>query len=677
MRGPTLGWGVHAFVDGVTYLVVDPETDASGLYHGDTRHLSAISVTVDGTELAELDEVRHPPSRRETLSADVGSSINGVRDAPADKQAATVLERTQRVSQGRYLERLTVHNTTERVRTPAVELTFDADFADIFAVRGAGSGVDRAPTAEVDARSVTYGVGAASAGEAATDGPLADVGHETTVTFDGEPTSLRPGLATFEPELPSQGSWTVEVTVVPGGDGSTVHDPTTVETDPGASGTDRIDPFAVQGPVETGVEAYDRVLGQARRDLAALTTTTSEGAVPLAGAPWFVTVFGRDALLTSHLMVPFAPDLARGTLRYLAAHQGTEHHADSDQAPGKILHEVRRGALARGDGTPTPTFYGTVDATPLWVVLLQETWRWTGDDDLVAELWPALDAALSWIEDTTAEVGEDPFLYYDALGDNGVVHKTWRDSANGVQFADGSQVSPPLASAAVQGLVYAATTGAAELAGAVHDDYDRAESLLGRARRLRSAFDRAFWMEGAGQYATARTAAGELVDSATSNLGHCLWSGIVPLARAPRLADRLLEPDLFSGWGIRTTSAAEPGYRPVSYHAGSVWPHDNAIAAQGLARYGHHEAAETVAFAQFDAYEALEDRSIPELFCGFDDTRPPVAYPSACRPQAWSAAAPFGLLSALFALDPEDTAVGREPDRIDERALNGVFEYWA
>lgn len=689
---------MNAFVDGVTYLLVDPQTSSGGVYHGDTRHLSTLSVTVDDVDLHALDETPYRPSRRVCRYADVGSSINEVTDAVDGKQATTVLERRQEVTEGLFAETVTVHNCSSRTRTPTVDVEFGVDFADIFEVRGLDDGVERDVDADADARSVTYAY-TARAGEvgehepnpgAEGTAPRADSGEttpradsrettprpdsegaitlETAVRFDAAPQSLRPGRARFEPTLQSQESWTVSVEVVPGGDVSTVH-----------RAGERVDPFVVDGAVETGNDDYDRTFAQARRDVRALTTNTDHGLVPLAGAPWFVTVFGRDSLLTAHQLVSFAPDLARGTLRYLAAHQGTETDECSDEAPGKILHEVRRGELARFASVPETCFYGTVDATPLWVVLLHELWRWTDDDGVVEELWPNLTAALEWIDRTVAAVGDDPFLHYESFGTSGVVHKTWRDSATGVQFADGTQVTPPLASAAVQGFVYDAYTRAAELSSAVRGDEGFASDRRQRARDLQDRFDDAFWMADRDHYATALTAEGDPVDSATSNMGHCLWSGIVPSHRAASVADRLLAPDMFSGWGVRTTSADEAGYSPVSYHAGSVWPHDNVIAAQGLARYDLHDAAQSVALAQLDAYSQLDGNAIPELFCGFDDSRPPVPYPSACRPQAWAAAAPFGLLEALFGLEPGDgrgPVLGHDPERLSRDALAGVLDHW-
>lgn len=669
---------MDTLVDGVSYLLTGPGTSGAGFYHGDTRHLTPLSVTIDGVDLSALSKHHARPAGRTCLYSDVGSAINEVTDAAASNRAITILERRQQVREGVLRETISVQNSDSGSWEPRVGIDFDADFADIFEIRGVDGAIDRSVSSRSDERTVRYSYTYESDwGRGNRDGACT---LETTVRFDPAPRRLDRGRATYEPTLESQETWTITVEVVPGGDLSTVHaaQSEAAESSNG-TGRPRIDPFVSDAPIETDDEERDRTFAQARRDLLALTTRTEHGPVPLAGAPWFVTVFGRDSLLTALQLLPFAPDLARGTLEYLAAHQGTETGERTDEAAGKILHEVRSGELARTGATPATHSFGTIDATPLWVVLLGETWRWTGDDELVEDLRPNLEAALSWIERQAAAVGGDPFLYYREFGTAGVVHKTWRDSAQGVQYADGAQATPPLASAAVQGLGYRAYCTAAELSSAVFGDDERAEALGRRAQDLRAKFDDAFWMSNVDYYATALTPDHDHVDSLTSNLGHCLWTGVVPESRADRLADLLLGPDLFSGWGVRTTSAGERGYRPVSYHAGSVWPHDNVVAATGLARYGYHDGARRIALRQLDAFAHFDGNSVPELFCGFDDDRPPVPYPAACRPQAWSAAAPFGLLGALFALAPDsdgEPVVGNEPPDIDVTAITDVIEHW-
>ncbi|WP_135533486.1 amylo-alpha-1,6-glucosidase [Halostella pelagica] len=702
---------MNTLVDGVTYLVADDRSDAGGLYHGDTRYLLPLAVDVAGIDLTLVSDDRRPPTRRTRRYASVGTTVNEISDTVTTKHATVALTRRQTVTEGAVVEQFDLHNHFPEERTFEVTVRFDADFTDIFEVRGIHEATDRAVSTTVDDRTVTFASDQADGNGGTT--PL-----ETTVTFDAEPTRLDHCTATFSPTLSPQERWrttvevvprgesTVRATPSPAGDGAAesgegaVGETSNVDSDgplsetsngdahrervaadegrPETPGTRRDGPFILDGPIRTGNAEYDRIFRQARRDVSALTTVTDQGPVPLAGAPWFVTVFGRDSLLSSYSLLPVAPALARGTVRYLAARQGTCTDERRDESPGKILHEIRRGELARTGAIPQTPYYGSVDATPLWAVLLHETWRWTGDDELVTDLWGALDAALDWIERQVEAVGDNPFLYYRELGLGGVVHKVWRDSANGVQHTDGTQASPPLASAAVQGYVYDALTRAAELASVVRGDDELASDLTARAAALAARFDEAFWMPDREFYAAALTADGRQVDTVVSTVGHCLWSGIVPDRRGDAVADRLLDPALFSGWGLRTLSADDDGYSPVSYHAGGVWPHDNALVALGLARYERHDAAETVAAAQLDALSRIDGESAPELFCGFDGVVDPVPYPSACRPQAWAAAAPFAFLRAVFDLGPGpfDPCSVREPDAFSSNAAVPVVDAW-
>lgn len=657
---------MNSLVEGVSYFVPDSGSGAGGFYHGDTRHLRPLSMSLDDADLGPVDEQYQPPASVTVSYADATTTVNEISDAATSKHGRTVLVRTRSVAEGRLRERFELWNHGPERRTIEVTVGLDADFADIFEVRGVCDPIDRDVRATVAAASVTYEY-------RYRDRQGTTRSAETTVSFDTEPATIDSDRARFALGLDPQSRAAVTVDVVPGGDDATVR------TDRPAAGTDRVDPFILNEPLETGDPETDRTFARAREDVAALTTRTDHGPVPLAGAPWFVTVFGRDALLASYFLLPVAPSLARGTLRYLAARQGERDDDRADEAPGKFLHEVRSGELARTGAVPHLPYYGTVDATPLWLKLLHETWAWTGDDELVSDLWPSAAASLDYLVAQVDAVADDPFLYYRDLGNTGVRHKTWRDSANGVQYADGRQAGPPLAAADIQGYLYDAFHRAAELAGDVRDDDQLAAALRDRAERTADRFDAAFWLPDRDCYAAALTPDGERVDSVTSTVGHCLWSGIVPTGRSDALADRLLEPDVWSGWGLRTLSAADAGYSPVSYHAGGVWPHDNAIAAMGLARYGHRDAARRIVANQLRAFARFPDQRIPELFCGFDDRRPPVAYPSACLPQAWAAASPFGLLRALFGLGPDDarpTRDARSAAVIDPAAADAVAAAW-
>ena len=310
---------------------------------------------------------------------------------------------------------------------------------------------------------------------------------------------------------------------------------------------------------------------------------------------------------------------------------------------------------------------------------MTELWEWTDDEQLVRELAPALEEGLAWIETARERHGDDPFLYYDRSPDVGLRHKAWRDTPGSVQFPDGEPTDTPIASVEVQGYVYRALRDAAVLYDEVLNDPNRAATLQDEADELAEAFEAEFWLPDEKYYAVAKIGSGEIVPTPTSNVGHCLWAGIVDDDRAALVADRLLSADLFSRWGIRTMSTEVDGYSPVSYHLGSVWPHDNSLIALGLAEYGYHEAVEQIAAAVLDACTQFDDSRIPEVFCGFDDDLTPIEYPSSCVPQAWSAATPFALLRALFDLSPTENGVdiGATPHIVPESAIDPVIDYWS
>lgn len=669
-------------VDGYTLFVGDPERagvspgDDGGLYYRDTRHLSALTVGVEGTELTTLGRDLAGPDRRTVVATDGDSSVNRVDEAE-HKRSDLVVATTQTVAAGVGLgQRVALANHSAAPFAGRLTVGFDADFADVFEVRGFDAQLERTPSTAVDDRTVTY----AHEYERQDGEPVT---RTTTISFDQVPSSLAATEATFDVDLDSQERTTVDVSVRPRrstgppetSDGGTVAD----ATDVAAVDDDCGDEAAVSLPaVETGRESYDRVFARAGEDLAALTAATDHGPVPLAGAPWFATVFGRDALIAAYQALPVAPALAGGTLRYLAAHQGTTVDDASEEAPGKMFHEMREGELAARGRVPHTPYYGSVDATPLWVVLLAERYHWTGDDDLVVELADALGAALDWIDRARAARGDDPFLYYEQSPTMGLLHKAWRDTPGSVQSPDGVVAEPPIASVEVQGYVHRALRDAADLYDAVLGDGSRADELRDEADRLAGAFDETFWLPGRGYYAVAKDGMGGLVETRTSNVGHCLWSGLVPAERAGAVADVLRSDDLFSGWGLRTVAASAAGYSPVSYHLGSVWPHDTSLTALGLARYGFHDDADRLARGVLDACTQFDDERIPELFCGFGDDLAPKPYASSCVPQAWSAGAPYALLRAAFDLRPGNGCieVGADTDVFAETAMDPVVERW-
>ncbi|NTV40189.1 MAG: amylo-alpha-1,6-glucosidase, partial [Demequinaceae bacterium] len=392
-----------------------------------------------------------------------------------------------------------------------------------------------------------------------------------------------------------------------------------------------------------------------KRDLGALRIIDPaypEDDVVAAGAPWFMALFGRDSLLTSWMMLPYAPDLALGTLRTLARLQGRSESPMTEEQPGRILHEVRLGAdqsLALGGDK---VYYGSIDSTPLFVMLAGKAHRWGVPLEELAELKPSIDRAIDWIT-THGDRDGDGFIEYMRGTDRGLLNQGWKDSSDSVAHSDGRVVEPPVALAEVQAYCYAAYLAAAELEEALGDAAN-AGRLRDRAAALQARFHEAFWLPDLGFYALALDAHKEPTQVVTSNIGHCLWSGIVPEEFADRVVDRLLEPDMFTGFGIRTLSSQSRRYNPVSYHNGSVWPHDTVLTAAGMARYGRRDAAVKVTTGLLDALEAFGGR-LPELFCGFprSDAPVPIPYPTSCSPQAWAAATPFEMLRICLGMEAD------------------------
>jgi glycogen debranching enzyme len=373
--------------------------------------------------------------------------------------------------------------------------------------------------------------------------------------------------------------------------------------------------------------------------------------VVAAGAPWFMTLFGRDALLTSWMLLPLDPSLALGTLHTLARLQGTKVDPLSEEEPGRILHEVRSGLdseYALGGGE---VYYGSSDATPLFVMLLGELRRWGYARGEVDALLPHADRALAWI-DQYGDSDGDGFVEYQRATDRGLANQGWKDSFDAISFTTGALAEPPIALAEVQGYVYAAYVARAHFAREAGEE-DVAGHWAQQAAALKRRFNEAFWLPDRGYYALALDRDKRPVDALASNMGHCLWTGVVDEDKAAAVAGHLLSPAMFTGFGVRTLAETMGGYNPMSYHNGSVWPHDNAILAAGLMRYGAVAQAQRIATAVFDAGESFGGR-LPELFCGFDRSEfsEPVPYPTACSPQAWAAAAPLYLLRTLLRFDP-------------------------
>jgi glycogen debranching enzyme len=520
---------------------------------------------------------------------------------------------------------------------------FGADFVDLFEVRGfsrAGRGTLAMPGHDADHVTLGY------------DG-LDGVRRTTHLAFSPAPSRLTGAAATYEMTLAPRA--VAEISVVATGTTGAPATPqnlgfgAVMNRRRGASAELR----SAAAVVASDHQQFNVWMDRARTDLHMLLTETPEGFIPYAGIPWFVAPFGRDSLITALQMLPFEPSVARGTLRYLARHQATVEDEFTDQQPGKILHELRRGELANLREIPFIPYYGTVDATPLFVVLLAGYVRWTGDRDLARELWPAVRAALTWMQGPGSPDG-DGYLKYVQRSSTGLLNQGWKDSRDAIMHASGELARAPIALAEVQGYHYAALVGAADLSDAIGGG-EQASDLRDAAVRLRARFEHDFWLEDEGFYALALDGDGRPCRVISSNPGHCLWTGIVDPERAPSVAKHLLGDAMFTGWGVRTLSARERLYNPMSYHNGSVWPHDTAITAAGLRRYGLADAFLALSTGLFQAVLHWDGLRMPELFCGFP-RQPgygPTRYPVACSPQAWAAGVVFELVSGMLGFMPD------------------------
>ena len=648
--------GVHVLKSGDMFMLnnahgdIRPDGRGLGLFLGDTRFLSTYDLLLNGT---------HPVVLRAGPAASQHSVIQmanpDLLDQPADADGAEVVLRRHslgvvrdRTIGGGLSERVTVTNYTTVPQRARMTLRLDADYADIFELRGlvrAMRGERLTNAWSSDGLAFSY---------RGLDGGV----RRTTV-------SLYPHMRRAAVTLPDDALDTAETTLeldwlIQPGRSETLAIEVRAETlDDGAPHAPP-QRWPVGATIETSHVLAERALERSTADLGLLVNDGPDQGERYiaAGVPWFSCLFGRDSIITSLQMLAVQPEIARATLSILARLQATKVDEFHDAAPGKILHELRSGELARTNEIPHTPYYGTVDATPLWLILLDEYERWTGDSTLIERLWPNALAALDWL-DRHGDLDGDGFIEYQRLSERGLVNQGWKDSADSVRNRDGSLGEGPIALVEVQGYAYAARRGLARLAR-LRGDEALATSQENAADRLRGRFEDAFWMEDAGTYAMALDGAKQQVDGITSNAGHALWTGIADEKRAVRTAAALTGGGMWSGWGIRTLSADTIGYNPIGYHLGSIWPHDNAICAAGFARYGLVDATRQVAGALFEATAHFREARLPELFCGFERaTSPlPVPYPVACSPQAWAAGSLYHLMSAALGLRP-DARAGR------------------
>jgi glycogen debranching enzyme len=642
--------GALTVLDGNTFFVsdaagdVEPSGDANGFFHADMRQLSTWRLLVNGRPLHVLTS-RSVDYYSASIFATLASV--GVGENPPIS-----IRRDRFVARGVH-EDVIVQNHSDQPHTVTVEVQYGTDFADLFEVK------DRIPKrgqqrTELSPRRVTLIY-------------THDTYRRDTVIEFSEVFTVGPDRAQVEVQLEPRGSWRTCIDVFPVRDGEANrldHGERTFGN-PRPDMPTSFEQWMAQAPtLETDNDVLRHTYRQSLIDLAALRFRPMKAlsySLPAAGLPWFMALFGRDSLITAYQALPFQPHLARTTLEALTAWQARDFDDFRDAEPGKILHELRLGELTVLGERPHSPYYGTHDATPLYLILLDEYERWAGDHDFVRTLKPAAMKALEWIERRGDRDG-DGYLEYQTRSKEGLANQCWKDSWNSILFHDGTVAKGPIATCEIQGYAYDARVRMARLARAVWDDPQLASRLERDAAMLRERFNRDYWIDARDQYALALDGEKRQVDSMSSNVGHLLWSGIVPKDRAALIAKRLMSPEMFTGWGIRTMSAYEAGYNPIEYHDGTVWPHDTALVAEGLRRYGHREQASHLALMLIQAAEAFEYR-LPEVFAGFarDETGEPVEYPTASRPQAWAAGAPLLALRTALGLDVIDGTLRVDP----------------
>jgi glycogen debranching enzyme len=517
-------------------------------------------------------------------------------------------------------------------------MAFDADFADLFEVRGdVRKRRGTSSAAVLDARTVRF-----------TYVGLDAITRCTTIHFDPAPAQLAERYARWDLDLDAWDRTSVVMKTVCTMDGPGIEPPHLLSAYRSARRV-RNGRIKERASITSANELFNSVIDRGASDIDMLLTQTDYGLYPYAGIPWYSTIFGRDGIITAMELLWVAPEIAKGVLETLAATQATETDEAADSEPGKILHEMRGGEMARLGEVPFRRYYGAVDATPLFVMLAGDYLARSGDLATIRSIWPNIEAALGWI-DTHGDLDGDGFIEYARMTERGLANQGWKDSFDSIFHADGSAAEGPIALCEVQAYVFAAKRAASAMAEALGED---GTGYAREAEAMRQRFEDRFWIEEMGCYALALDGRKQPCRILSSNAGHSLFAGIASPERAERLAALLTGKRFFSGWGIRTVAAGEARYNPMAYHNGSVWPHDNALIALGLARYGCKEEVLKIFQGMIDAATYDEFRRLPELFCGFARRRKrgPTAYPVACSPQAWAAAAPFALVAAATGLD--------------------------
>ena len=641
----------HTLKHDNTFAVIDSFGDIGasaggpdGLFDHDTRYLSRFEMLLAGTQPLLLGS----GVRDDNLMLTVDLTNPDIyRDGHIVMAKDTVhVVRTTYLWNGAAHQRIHVSNHGPSPLDFTLTFVFGCDFSDLFEARGMRREKRGTMTEAVERDAVAFAYKG-----------LDGLERRARLRFEPAPSRLAQGAATFEVALAPGASRTITFSAACSG----VRQAEEVDFRKGLVAANRHEKALTRGvvTVETSNEIFNEVMCRSTADVYMLVTDTPQGLYPYAGIPWYSTTFGRDGILTAIQMLWMDPKVARGVLARLAHFQAQTFDPAADAEPGKILHEMRGGEMASLREIPFGLYYGSIDSTPLFIVLAGLYLARTGDLATIRDLWPAIERGFAWM-DGPGDRDRDGFLEYARADEKGLQNQGWKDSHDAIFHADGHLAEGPIALVEVQGYAYAARHHGAAIAAAL-GHAERATALAAQAEAMRDKFDAAFWCDEIGMYAIALDGEKKPCRVRTSNAAHVLWTGIAKPERAARIAAEIVSPKFLSGWGVRTVAVGEPRYNPMSYHNGSIWPHDNSLIVWGLARYGQMQAVERVFEALFEASNYFDSRRLPELFCGFRRRRgaAPTLYPVACAPQAWAAATPFLLLQACLGLefDPISRAI--------------------
>jgi|AGTN01.2.fsa_nt_gi Glycogen debranching enzyme len=635
----------HVIKHGSHFLVLDQSgaipkanTQGYGYYRYDTRHLNHWEILLNGTPLSMLSSDFTRGYEAELLYTNIHSE--------KCHQSSVTVQRKIVLTDALW-ESITLENFGAEGVEIELTIAFQSDFADMFEVRGLNRparGQRMVPVAGTN--------GSIFLAYKGLDGMLL----ETLIEFKTiHPSKIDEGAATFKIFLPVRQPKALELCI------ATRWNRVTPRNIDGGMNFNHAKKIADENyqqwhksfvAIDTDNDVFNKAIERNCRDLYTLRQPTPKGIGLAAGVPWYATLFGRDSAITALQVLPFAPELAKNCIDVLAAYQGTTTNIFRAERPGKILHEIRLGELARLHEIPHSPYYGTVDATQLWLILLCEYVDWTGALEYAKHLWPNVRSALTFLAQAT-KLG---YITYKQESEVGLRNQGWKDSSDSIMHADGRLAQPPIALCEAQAYLYLAYVKIARLAKLIGDSKVSLR-LYHRALQLKERFHRDFWMENEKFVALALDGDGEPTRVISSNPGHCLWSGILDEDKAHLVADRLMSPEICSGWGIRTLSSSTWAYNPISYHNGSIWPHDNGLIIEGLRRVGRVDDAQKLISAMFEAMQHQSDFRLPELFCGFDRTaaQSPIDYPVSCRPQAWAAGVVFQMLMTCINIQPDAT----------------------